>query len=210
MTDSIWIKIFEDTSEKKNQENKTIVVDYIGANAGKPMHIGHICTPSIGQVICNTYRHLGYTVIGDSHYGDWGGIFGKLIAAGKRETRGNMDILMKNTETIGVNYLLDLYQKATKWIDEEKTDGKSDFDQTTRAEFQKLSHGDTENIELWKTFTSISLTETEKKLDLLNVRATYNIGESFYEGLGLPRPLDENYPDLEYTMKDIVKELIEK
>ncbi|MBP6981537.1 arginine--tRNA ligase [Candidatus Gracilibacteria bacterium] len=210
LTDSIWIKIFEDTSEKKNQENKTIVVDYIGANAGKPMHIGHICTPSIGQVICNTYRHLGYTVIGDSHYGDWGGIFGKLIAAGKRETRGNMDILMKNTETIGVNYLLDLYQKATKWIDEEKTDGKSDFDQTTRAEFQKLSHGDTENIELWKTFTSISLTETEKKLDLLNVRATYNIGESFYEGLGLPRPLDENYPDLEYTMKDIVKELIEK
>ena len=100
LKDSIWIKIFESTSEKKNQENKTIVVDYIGANAGKPMHIGHICTPSIGQVICNTYRHLGYTVIGDSHYGDWGGIFGKLIAAGKRENNGNIELLMQNTETI--------------------------------------------------------------------------------------------------------------
>lgn len=38
-----------------------------------------------------------------------------------------------------------------------------------------------ENIELWKQFTAISITETEKKLALLNIRATYNIGESFYE-----------------------------
>jgi arginyl-tRNA synthetase len=67
-----------------------------------------------------------------------------------------------------------------------------------------------ENVELWKRFTSISIAETEKKLDLLNVHATYNIGESFYEWLGLPRPNGEDYPDLEYTMKDIVKELIEK
>jgi hypothetical protein len=36
-------------------------------------------------------------------------------------------------------------------------------------------------VELWKKFTAISLAETEKKLDLLNVRARYNIGESFYE-----------------------------
>lgn len=72
----------ENTQQEK--KNETIVVDYIGANAGKPLHIGHICTPSVGQAICNIYRHLGYEVIGDSHFGDWGGIFGKLIAMGKR------------------------------------------------------------------------------------------------------------------------------
>ncbi len=210
LTDTIWKGIFENISERKIIEKKTIVVDYIGANAGKPMHIGHICTPSIGQTICNVYRHLGYSVIWDSHYGDWGGIFGKLIAAGKRETKGDIALLQKKAETLGVDYLLSLYQKATKWIDEEKVAGKSDFDNLTREEFQKLSHGDNENVKLWQFFTSISLKETEKKLDLLNVHATFNIGESFYEWLGLPRPTDENYPDLEYTMKDIVKELIEK
>jgi hypothetical protein len=36
----------------------------------------------------------------------------------------------------------------------------------------------------------------------------YNIGESFYEGIGLPKI--ENYPDLKYSMKDIVTELVIK
>lgn len=63
LTDTIWKGIFEDRTEKKIGEKKTIVVDYIGANAGKPLHIGHICTPSIGQVIVNIYHHLGYEVI---------------------------------------------------------------------------------------------------------------------------------------------------
>jgi len=80
LADGVWMDIFQSTTNQEPKaKNETIIVDYIGANAGKPLHIGHICTPSIGQVICNTYRHLGYDVIGDSHFGDWGGIFGKLI-----------------------------------------------------------------------------------------------------------------------------------
>ena len=82
LTDSVWLELFQNlviatkeaiqVSEKQStgslrtsrrQEQKTIIVDYIGANAGKPLHIGHICTPSIGQAICNIYRHLGYDVI---------------------------------------------------------------------------------------------------------------------------------------------------
>jgi arginyl-tRNA synthetase len=80
LTDSVWREIFHSISPTKKSDNqKTIIVDYIGANVGKPLHIGHICTPSIGQTLCNVYTHLGYRVIGDSHFGDWGGIFGKLI-----------------------------------------------------------------------------------------------------------------------------------
>ena len=80
-TARIWIDILSvvKDQEKSLNNGKTIVIDYIGANAGKPLHIGHLCTPSIGQTICNIYNHLGYRVIGDSHFGDWGGIFGKLI-----------------------------------------------------------------------------------------------------------------------------------
>jgi arginyl-tRNA synthetase len=87
LTDKVWMELFSNLEQNppdslsQGGTKPTVIVDYIGANAGKPLHIAHICTPSIGQVVCNIYRHLGYRVIGDSHFGDWGGIFGKIIAA---------------------------------------------------------------------------------------------------------------------------------
>jgi len=210
------------------QKQKTIVVDYIGANAGKPLHIGHLCTPSVGQAICNIYNHLGYRVIGDSHFGDWGGIFGKLIHGWKEYAKINWEEQNLNyLKCSGVQYLLDIYQwiHNQTWNASISAEAKlqaEEVERQCRNEFQYLSwigidlpnpkelkHHE-ENVELWKRFTSISITEVEKKLDLLNVHATYNIGESFYEWLGLPRPNNEDYPDLQWNMKDIVKELIEK
>lgn len=80
LTTQAWMDIFNGLSTTdKPKNNETVVVDYIGANAGKPLHIGHLCTPSVGQTIINTYKYLGFNVIGDSHFGDWGGIFGKII-----------------------------------------------------------------------------------------------------------------------------------
>ncbi len=55
----------------------------MGANIGKPLHIGHLCTPLFGQATINMLRLMGYTVIADMHQGDWGGIFGKLITGWK-------------------------------------------------------------------------------------------------------------------------------
>lgn len=66
------------------------------------------------------------------------------------------------------------------------------------------------NAQLWELFTTVSVTEINKKLELLNVFPQYNIGESFYEGLDLPRPNNEDYPDLKYNMKEVVQELLEK
>gem|GEM_PF-3883691 len=34
-----------------------------------------MCTPLQGQALVNVYKALGYTVISDSHIGDWGIIF---------------------------------------------------------------------------------------------------------------------------------------
>ncbi len=65
-------------------------------------------------------------------------------------------------------------------------------------------------MHLWKWFTEISIQAIEIQLRVLNVQATYNIGESFYEGMGLPRPNNEDYPELEFDMKSIVRELVEK
>lgn len=228
LTNAAWESIFNELSTaNKAPKNETIVVDYIGANAGKPLHIGHICTPSIGQAILNTHAYLGYTIIGDSHFGDWGGIFGKLIDIYREQVwLDGLEKVKSRLEIEWVDYLLWMYQYFDKKIQgpliENMDFTKEDFEKWARLEFQYLSwvgidltnpeekkHHE-ENVELWKKFTSISIAEVNKKLELINVQPKYNIGESFYEGLNLPRPNNEDYPDLQWNMKDIVRELIEK
>ncbi|NUJ97544.1 arginine--tRNA ligase [Candidatus Gracilibacteria bacterium] len=280
LSPSFLTKVFFENLENQNifanfpKKNETIVVDYIGTNVGKPLHIGHMCTPNIGQTLVNLYEKLGYNVIGDSHIGDWGIIFGKLILAYK--LWGDREELEKNA----VKYLFDLYVKITNEIEKDISrykffivlyketidkkftnyssfsnkeknilkdidelqkninlesflllknivDGISfdeytddlknllstnirfqNLEQQTRDEFKKLSEGNPESVELWKEFTSYSIKSMQTELDRLHVKADYNIGESFYEGIGIPKL--GNYPDIQFTMKDIVKELIQK
>lgn len=261
--------------EKKNE---TVVVDYIGVNVGKPLHIGHMCTPNIGQSLVNLYKKLGYNVISDSHIGDWGIIFGKLIFAYK--LFGSEEKLKENA----IDHLLELYIKISQEIeskkgtvieliwDIDKTDRiskssnisqsilnkiKNDYteesivyryeslkaegliteeikskiselykwseiqkqnesegslvyslEQQTRHTFKLLSEGNPKSIKMWEKFTRESIRFMNIQLARLNVKPDYNIWESFYEGLGLPKM--ENYPDLKWDMKSIVSELIRK
>lgn len=174
-----------------------LVVDYIGANVWKPLHIGHMCTPNQGQAMINTYKKLWYDVISDSHIGDWWIIFGKLILAYK--LWWDEGKLKENA----VDYLLELYVKVTAEIE-----NNIELEQKTRDEFKLLSTWDKDSVELWRKFTSYSIEAMNKNLARLNVKPDYNIWESFYEGLGLPKM--EDYPDLQFDMHSIVDELIEK
>jgi len=61
---------------------------------------------------------------------------------------------------------------------------------------------------MWESFTKESIEAMNVLLGRMNIKPDYNIGESFYEGLGLPKM--EDYPDLKYSMKQVVEELLEK
>jgi arginyl-tRNA synthetase len=168
---SIWLSILSEHKIcSKSARNETVIVDYIGLNIGKPSHIGHLCTPTIGQTIINTYRYLGFRVIGDNHLGDWGGIFGKLIAAFK--LFGNETDLIANP----IEYLLSLYIKVTAEAEKDPS-----IDQRCRDEFKKLTEADPENMELWKRFTTFTLQAVQPQMDLIGAHADYAIGESYYE-----------------------------
>jgi arginyl-tRNA synthetase len=84
LVDAVYV---EETSKWQfpiwEKRDETVIVDYMGANIGKPLHIGHLCTPLFGQATINMLRLMGYTVFADMHQGDWGGIFGKLITGWK-------------------------------------------------------------------------------------------------------------------------------
>ncbi|MEX0679375.1 MAG: arginine--tRNA ligase [Pirellulales bacterium] len=58
---------------------RTYVIDYSAPNVAKPMHVGHIRSTVIGDVLKRTLRFLGHRVIGDNHIGDWGTQFGMII-----------------------------------------------------------------------------------------------------------------------------------
>lgn len=199
----IFLEIYKNFSIKNiynDWEWKNLFIDYIWPNVWKPLHIGHMCTPNIGQAMIWVYKKLGYNVISDSHIWDWWIVFGKLIASYKLWWDNG------KLEKDAINHLLELYIKITEEI--EKQWDNSQLEEQTRQEFKKLSEGNLESIELWKKFTSYSIKELKNQLKNLNVYPDYNIWESFYEGLNLPKL--ENYPDLKYSMNDIVLELIEK
>ncbi len=80
------------------------------------------------------------------------------------------------------------------------------LEQQIRNEFKLLSEWNLESIELWQKFTRYSIDVMNIQLERFNIKSTYNIWESFYEGLWLPKM--ENYPDLTYDMKSIVQELV--
>lgn len=56
--------------EKASPE--TVVVDLMGVNLAKQMHVGHLRSPIIGDAIARTFERLGHTVIRQNHVGDWG------------------------------------------------------------------------------------------------------------------------------------------
>lgn len=199
LTNNFWQNFFKNIVENPEHQakNETVVVDYIGMNVGKPPHIGHICTPLLGQAIINTLRYAGYTVIGDSHLGDWGSLFGKLIVGFQKY--GDEKKLQEDA----ISHLLEVYVAINADIE---TDEK--VAEETRVAFRELSNGNPEYTKIWAEFTNATISTNKKILELMHIHQDFDIGESFYEGIDLPKI--GNQPPLKYDMNSIVAELLEK
>ena len=60
-------------------KEKTVIVDYGGANAAKPLHVGHLRSAVIGESVKRINTFAGNKTIGDVHLGDWGLQMGLII-----------------------------------------------------------------------------------------------------------------------------------
>ena len=80
---------------EKETAPKTIVVDYGGPNAAKPLHIGHLRSAIIGESVKRIYKFFGNNVIGDVHLGDWGLQMG-LIITGLKEQQPELPYFDEN------------------------------------------------------------------------------------------------------------------
>jgi arginyl-tRNA synthetase len=168
---------------KEISHKGVVIIDYSSPNIAKPMHVGHLRSTVIGDSLKRIFQFLGYQVIADSHLGDWGTQFGKLIVAYRRWL--DPEAYKKNP----VEELEKIYIRF-----EQETEKDPGLPEAARQELVKLQNHDPDNLALWEEFVQISLEEYSRLYQELDIHFDTMYGESHYHPL----------------MPDIIRELKEK
>lgn len=151
---------------------KNIVIDYSSPNIAKEMHIGHLRSTIIGDVMARVLSFLGHNVIRANHIGDWGTQFGMLIAyLEKQKIKDN---------NFSLSQLEQYYCKAKTKYDSDKL-----FAEKSREYVVKLQNGDKYCYKIWKKLVSITMLENYKIYKRLNVtlKENHTMGESLYNNM---------------------------
>lgn len=84
---------------------QTMIVDLLGVNLAKQMHVGHLRSPIIGDAIARTLERLGHKVIRQNHVGDWGLPIAMVTARIMRLARqGKIDLDKLTLDDLDRNY----------------------------------------------------------------------------------------------------------
>ena len=141
---------------------KTICIDYGSPNISKHLAYHHIRGTTIGHALAQSYRALGYRVVGINFLGDWGTTHGMVLAAYARWGDGKIPT---------VELLNELYVKFRK---------EPDAEDQGRAYFKKLEDGDAETVALWRRFRVTSWAEFEEVYKILGIAYDDLNGESYF------------------------------
>jgi arginyl-tRNA synthetase len=156
-------------------EGKSICIDFGSPNISKHLAYHHIRSTTLGHALVQTFRSLGYRVVGINHLGDWGTTHGMLLAAWTK---------WGPVEPLDITALNDLYVKFNG-LPKEQAEAEG------RAWFKRLEQGDPEARALWERFRDVSWAEFQCVYELLGIEYDEVRGESAYE------------PDLPRVMKSL-------
>ena len=161
------------------EKPKTVIVDYGGANAAKPLHVGHLRSAVIGESVKRIQRFAGNKVIGDVHLGDWGLQMGLII----EELRDRKPELPYFDEQFTGEYpaeapftiseLEEIYPAASA-----KSKEDAAFMERAHNATLKLQSGDKACTAIWKHIMAVSKADLKKNYDNLNVSFDLWKGES--------------------------------
>ena len=153
---------------------QTVVIDFSSPNIAKPFHLGHLRSTVIGWSLRQTFRALGYTVVGINHLGDWGTQFGFMIAAWKRWGADGQQQIDAGARDVDV--FVDLYTRINQEAERDPS-----VREEAREWFLKLEQGDAEARRLWQFFVERSKREFARIYEILGIVHESDAGESFYE-----------------------------
>lgn len=184
-------KTFDEIDLLNKRKDKTIIIDYCGANVAKTLHVGHLRSSNIGEAIKRLTLKMGYKVIADAHFGDWGRQMGMIIAE-IQERQPNLVFFDENyigeyptISPVTSKDLEEIYPTANI-----KAKENEEFLNKCRKATYELQNGRRGYYALWKLFVGESLKPVMEALDYLNVKF------DLYEG--------------ESNVNDIIKPMVEK
>ena len=164
---------------EKVGSGKTIVVDYGGPNAAKPLHIGHLRSAIIGESLKRIYKFMGYNTIGDIHLGDWGLQMGLIIAQLQDQ---QPELVYFDADFTGeypeeapftISELEQIYPAAAA----RKKEDEAFADRAHTATFE-LQQGRRGYRALWQHIMKLSIADMTKIYDNLDVHFESWLGES--------------------------------
>ena len=176
------------------EKPKTVIVDYGGANAAKPLHVGHLRSAIIGESVKRIGKFMGHNVIGDVHLGDWGLQMG-LIITELKQRRPEL-VYFDDTYTgeypeeapFTISELEEIYPTASKKSKEDEAYKEA----AMQATFE-LQHGKRGYQALLKHILNVSVTDLKRNYANLNVSFELWKGES---------DAQPYIPDMVQKMKD--------
>lgn len=172
------------TLNKKHQKQpiplpaypRVVTIDYASPNIAKEMHVGHIRTTAIGDMLSRVLEFSGNTLQRYNHLGDWGTQFGMLLCH-YNDLIQKGEIQADDIKKLTTADLLKFYQTAKKRFDDEP-----DFQPRAKSYVVRLQGGDQECLTIWKDFCNISMKSFQGIFTRLQLDPRLlERGESFYQ-----------------------------
>jgi arginyl-tRNA synthetase len=182
------------------QQPMTIVVDLMGVNLAKQMHVGHLRSPIIGDAIARGFERLGHRVLRQNHVGDWGLNIAMTTARVMRLAReGTLEIDALTLDQLDKAYAaaqaecqrdISGLAAARHWSMgpkamaelEAQVDGATDAFGAARATLVKLQQKDPATLAVWRRIYDVTMRVCLEVCAMLNVKVSDadSAGESSY------------------------------
>lgn len=156
------------------------VIDYSSVNIAKQMHVGHLRSTIIGDVLSRVIEELGNQVVRQNHLGDWGLPMAMVIWKAGPEIAAIEQRNGDLTAELTLARLEELYKSASAECKENPATAAVCHDYLVR-----LQQGDEEMLSLWHKIIRISMAEVYRIYRLLDVKLLEEneCGESFYRDM---------------------------
>ena len=173
ISDKALVEFINEIKEDVNNnidkvENKTVFLDYGGANVAKALHVGHLRSANIGEALNRLAKAMGNKTISDVHLGDSGLQSGLVVLEMKNRYP---DLICFKEDYKGEDFelpitkedLKDIYPKASQRSKEDE-----EFLNEARSITFEIQNDNIKYSKLWDKISDLSKEDIKETYDRLD------------------------------------------